>query len=36
VSSDEGIRVTRVPGGTLLQFNTRHAYGRSLSVTLVG
>ncbi len=30
----EGVRVRRAPGGTLLEFDTRHAYGRSLTVTL--
>ncbi|MGI5347927.1 polysaccharide lyase family 8 super-sandwich domain-containing protein [Streptomyces sp. CA-250714] len=34
VSSDPGVRVGHAPGGTVLSFRTRHAYGRSLTVTL--
>ncbi|MDJ0463707.1 polysaccharide lyase family 8 super-sandwich domain-containing protein [Streptomyces sp. H27-C3] len=36
VTSDDGIRVSRVPGGTRLDFDTRHAYGRSFTVVLRG
>ncbi len=31
-----GVRVRRAPGGTLLEFDTHHAHGRSLTVTLTG
>ncbi|OAH11125.1 polysaccharide lyase family 8 super-sandwich domain-containing protein [Streptomyces jeddahensis] len=34
VASDDGVRVTPVPGGTRLEFNARQAYGRSFAVTL--
>ncbi|MFD8571555.1 polysaccharide lyase family 8 super-sandwich domain-containing protein [Streptomyces sp. NPDC059639] len=34
VSGDEAIHVSRAPGGTRLDVNTRHAYGRSFTVTL--
>ncbi|MFJ8823976.1 polysaccharide lyase family 8 super-sandwich domain-containing protein [Streptomyces sp. NPDC102467] len=34
VSGDDAVRVTRVPGGTRLDVRTRHAYGRSFTVTL--
>jgi len=34
VSTDSGISVSSVPGGTLLQVNTHQAYGRSLTATL--
>jgi hyaluronate lyase len=34
LSADDGIRVTPVPGGTQIDVTTRHAYGRSLAVTL--
>ncbi|MFD7229275.1 polysaccharide lyase family 8 super-sandwich domain-containing protein [Streptomyces sp. NPDC059881] len=33
-TSDGGVRVSPVHGGTRLEFNTRHVYGRSLTVTL--
>ncbi|WP_420034421.1 polysaccharide lyase family 8 super-sandwich domain-containing protein [Streptomyces sp. cg28] len=33
-SGDEEIRVSRAPGGTRLDVHTRHAYGRSFTVTL--
>ncbi|WP_020577723.1 polysaccharide lyase family 8 super-sandwich domain-containing protein [Actinopolymorpha alba] len=36
VSADEGVRVSRVAGGNQLDFETRQAYGRSLTVTLRG
>jgi hyaluronate lyase len=36
VASDDGVRVSPVPGGTRLEFDTRHAYGRSFMVTLRG
>ncbi|MFP3986380.1 polysaccharide lyase family 8 super-sandwich domain-containing protein [Streptomyces sp. E11-3] len=36
VTSDDGVRVTPTHGGTRLDFNTHHAYGRSLTVTLRG
>lgn len=36
VSSDDGVRVSPVHGGTRLDFDTRHAYGRSFTVTLQG
>ncbi|MBN6056092.1 silent information regulator protein Sir2, partial [Nonomuraea sp. RK-328] len=32
--ADEGVTVRRVPGGTLVQAVTRHAYGRTFTVTL--
>ncbi|AXK35125.1 silent information regulator protein Sir2 [Streptomyces armeniacus] len=34
VSADPGVRCRSVPGGTLLHFPTRHAYGRTFTVTL--
>ncbi|MFE0877951.1 polysaccharide lyase family 8 super-sandwich domain-containing protein [Streptomyces smyrnaeus] len=34
VSSDPGIRVGHTAGGTLLRVHTRHAYGRTFTVTL--
>jgi hyaluronate lyase len=34
VTADDGVRVTRVPGGTRVEVTTRHAYGRSLLATL--
>ncbi|MGH3736144.1 MAG: polysaccharide lyase family 8 super-sandwich domain-containing protein [Micromonosporaceae bacterium] len=34
VSADEGVRVTRAPVGTLLEFRTHQRYGRGLTVTL--
>ena len=34
VSTDSGISVSSVPGGTLLQVNTHQAYGRSSTATL--
>ncbi|TPQ16999.1 polysaccharide lyase family 8 super-sandwich domain-containing protein [Streptomyces sporangiiformans] len=36
VSSDDGVRVSPVHGGTRLDFDTHHAYGRSFTVTLRG
>ncbi|WP_308250239.1 polysaccharide lyase family 8 super-sandwich domain-containing protein [Sphaerisporangium fuscum] len=33
-AADEGVTVRRVPGGTLVQAVTRHAYGRSFTATL--
>jgi hyaluronate lyase len=36
VSADDGVRVSQVTGGTLLEFTTHQAYGRSLTVTLRG
>ena len=36
VSADDGVRVSRFVGGTRLEFDTHHAYGRSLAVTLRG
>ncbi|HET6859356.1 MAG TPA: polysaccharide lyase family 8 super-sandwich domain-containing protein [Streptomyces sp.] len=36
VASDGGVRVSRVHGGTRLDFDTRHTYGRSLTVVLRG
>ncbi|MFG1948787.1 polysaccharide lyase family 8 super-sandwich domain-containing protein [Nonomuraea sp. NPDC048826] len=33
-SADEGVKVRRVPGGTLIQATTRHAYGRTFTATL--
>ncbi|MEO3871027.1 polysaccharide lyase family 8 super-sandwich domain-containing protein [Nonomuraea sp. B12E4] len=33
-SADEGVTVRRVPGGTLVQAVTRHAYGRTFTATL--
>lgn len=34
LAADDGIEVTRVPGGTRITAATRHLYGRSLTVTL--
>jgi len=34
VSTDSGISVSSVPGGTLLQVNTHQSYGRTLTATL--
>ena len=34
VSSDDGVEVTRVPGGTRVDVTTRHTYGASLGATL--
>ncbi|RFU84024.1 silent information regulator protein Sir2 [Streptomyces triticagri] len=34
VEGDEGVQARRVPGGTLVEARTRHAYGRSFTVTL--
>ncbi|MEQ7008268.1 polysaccharide lyase family 8 super-sandwich domain-containing protein [Actinopolymorpha sp. B17G11] len=34
VSADDGVRVRRDAGGTRVEYDTRHAYGRSLRVTL--
>ncbi|MFG2497982.1 polysaccharide lyase family 8 super-sandwich domain-containing protein [Streptomyces sp. NPDC048441] len=36
VTADEGVRVSRVPGGTRIDVDTHHAYGRSFTVTLRG
>ncbi|MGW2564096.1 polysaccharide lyase family 8 super-sandwich domain-containing protein [Streptomyces sp. NPDC001514] len=36
VTSDEGVRVSPVHGGTRLEFDTWNAYGRSFTVTLRG
>lgn len=33
-AGDDGVRVSRVPGGTKLVVDTHHAYGRSLTVSL--
>ncbi|MGW3346411.1 polysaccharide lyase family 8 super-sandwich domain-containing protein [Nonomuraea rubra] len=33
-TADEGVTVRRVPGGTLIQATTHHAYGRTFSATL--
>ncbi|MFJ6632404.1 polysaccharide lyase family 8 super-sandwich domain-containing protein [Streptomyces sp. NPDC091376] len=33
-TSDGGVRVSPVHGGTLLEFDTRHVYGQSLTATL--
>jgi hyaluronate lyase len=33
-SADDGVTVRRVPGGTLVQATTRHAYGRTFTATL--
>lgn len=32
--ADEGVTARRVPGGTLIQVTTRHAYGRTFTATL--
>jgi hyaluronate lyase len=34
LSADDGVRVSRVPGGTRIDVTTRHAYGRSFVATL--
>ncbi|MGA4845940.1 polysaccharide lyase family 8 super-sandwich domain-containing protein [Streptomyces sp. G5(2025)] len=34
VTADEGVRVSRAPGGTRIDVDTHHAYGKSFSVTL--
>ncbi|WNF00415.1 polysaccharide lyase family 8 super-sandwich domain-containing protein [Streptomyces luomodiensis] len=34
VAADDGVRVSRVPGGTRIAVTTRHAYGRSFTATL--
>ncbi|MBM7173046.1 silent information regulator protein Sir2 [Streptomyces sp. G44] len=34
VTADEGVRVSRDPGGTRIDVDTRHAYGKSFTVTL--
>ncbi|MBP0458132.1 polysaccharide lyase family 8 super-sandwich domain-containing protein [Streptomyces montanisoli] len=34
VTADDGVRVSRVPGGTRVVADTRQAYGRSLTATL--
>jgi len=34
VAADPDVRVSRVPGGTLLSFRTRHAYGGTRTVAL--
>ncbi|MDG4864712.1 polysaccharide lyase family 8 super-sandwich domain-containing protein [Streptomyces sp. T-3] len=34
VSADEGVAVRAVPGGTLVEVRTRHAYGRSFTAEL--
>ncbi|MGW7074037.1 polysaccharide lyase family 8 super-sandwich domain-containing protein [Streptomyces sp. NPDC054866] len=36
VRADEGVRVSRAHGGTRIDVNTHHAYGRSFTVTLRG
>ncbi|UFQ20414.1 MULTISPECIES: polysaccharide lyase family 8 super-sandwich domain-containing protein [Streptomyces] len=36
VTADEGVRVSRDPGGTRIDVDTRHAYGKSFTVTLRG
>lgn len=36
VTADEGVRVSRVKGGTRIDVDTHHAYGRSVTVTLRG
>lgn len=36
VAPSDGVRVRRVAGGTLLEFATHHAHGRSLTITLTG
>lgn len=33
-TADEGVTVRRVPGGTLIQATTHHAYGRTFTATL--
>jgi hyaluronate lyase len=34
VAADDGVRVSRIPGGTRIEVATRRAYGRSFQVTL--
>lgn len=34
VRTDDGVRVSPAPGGTLVRVRTRHAYGRSFAATL--
>ncbi|MFF8281715.1 polysaccharide lyase family 8 super-sandwich domain-containing protein [Streptomyces albus] len=34
VRTDDGVRVSPAPGGTLVRVRTRHAYGRSFTATL--
>ncbi|MQA26044.1 MAG: silent information regulator protein Sir2, partial [Micromonosporaceae bacterium] len=36
VSADDGVRASWVAGGTLLEFDTHEAHGRSLTTTLRG
>lgn len=36
VTADEGVRVSRVKGGTRIDVDTHHAYGRSFTLTLRG
>jgi hyaluronate lyase len=36
VTADDGVRVSRDPGGTRIDVDTHHAYGRSFTVTLRG
>ncbi|QEV20991.1 polysaccharide lyase family 8 super-sandwich domain-containing protein [Streptomyces alboniger] len=36
LAADSGVRVSRAPGGTRIDVDTRHAYGRSFTVTLSG
>lgn len=36
VTGDEGVRVSRAEGGTRIDVDTHHAYGRSFTVTLRG
>ncbi|MEV0319286.1 polysaccharide lyase family 8 super-sandwich domain-containing protein [Streptomyces sp. NPDC050658] len=36
IAADEGVRVSRVPGGTLVSVNTRQAYGKSFTAMLRG
>lgn len=36
VTADEGVRVSRAHGGTRIDVDTHHAYGRSFTVTLRG
>ncbi len=33
-TADEGVRISRVPGGTLVNVTTRQTYGRSLTATM--
>lgn len=34
ISADDGVQVSRIPGGTLIKADTRQAYGRSFTATL--